>query len=209
MTRSTKSQNLQGLPDRQNPTGTARVELIIIRGRTRQRIRPVEGPVFLIGTAPDCDLVLVDDRFAPVQGYLFRHGETVQIRWLSSDPELTLNGQPRENATLADQDRIRTGTYEFLIRILPRAAGDEQPEPRIPAPHCLKPRAAASSSVAAVSNELPPTALNVPPDPSPGLNRATWVAEGRLRLFDGAGRAGEAVHIDHPRLHSEDRHHGR
>ena len=51
-----------------NPSGPhfrarlPRVEIEILRGRARDLVREVTFPVFLIGTADDCDLVLGDAR---------------------------------------------------------------------------------------------------------------------------------------------------
>ena len=42
------------------------VELEIMRGQARRRVRRVAAPIFLIGTANDCDLVLGDPRFPEV-----------------------------------------------------------------------------------------------------------------------------------------------
>src|SRR4029078_11695807 len=56
------------------------VALEITRGRVQQRLRPVRGRVFLIGTASDCDLVLGDLTFSEAYAYLLLQGPEVTTR---------------------------------------------------------------------------------------------------------------------------------
>lgn len=111
------------------------VELVITRGRARNRVRAVASPVFMIGTAPDCDLVLGDDRFPEVHAYLLLGHGPILLRWLGIDPEITVNGAQVDHVSLKDMDRIRTGPYEFLVRIGTQKNKRTRPHHSVPAPH--------------------------------------------------------------------------
>ncbi len=111
------------------------VELVITRGHARQRVRSVSAPVFMIGTAPDCDLVLGDDRFAEVHAYLLIGQGPVLLRWLGINPEITVNGARIDHVSLRDMDRIRTGPYEFLVRIGSKQPNHVSPHDAVPSPH--------------------------------------------------------------------------
>src|SRR5437773_11267334 len=95
----------------------SRVALEITRGRVQQRIRPVRGRVFLIGTASDCDLVLGDLAFPEAYAYLFVQNSKIAIRWLGSGPELVVSGERAEAAELQDGDRVSFGPFEVRIAI--------------------------------------------------------------------------------------------
>lgn len=93
------------------------VELEITRGQARRRVRKVEVPVFLIGTADDCDLVLGDPQFPEVHSYLFLSAEGVWIRRLGSEPAISVEGRLVKSAQLCDGDHMRMGAYEFRVSI--------------------------------------------------------------------------------------------
>lgn len=117
-----------------NPQGPE-VELVITRGRAHNRVRLVSSPVFMIGTAPDCDLVLGDDRFPEVHAYLLLGQGPILLRWLGIDPEITVNGAQVDHVSLRDMDRLRTGPYEFLVRIGTKGNKRTRPHDAVPAPH--------------------------------------------------------------------------
>jgi hypothetical protein len=118
MQRPTNWHDRHGTSGPHVPLSLPRVELEVTRGRARHPLRRVEQRTYLIGAAPDCDLVLGDLQFADVHAYLLRDARGVTLRWLGQNPELTVNGQVVETAIgLADQDRLRTGPYEFKIHI--------------------------------------------------------------------------------------------
>jgi hypothetical protein len=94
-----------------------RVQLAIRRGNAKNLVREVRGPVYLIGSARDCDLVLGDAQFPAAFAYIFVGETGITLRCLGVDPEVTLNGQAVEKMDLSDGDRIRTGPFEFLVRI--------------------------------------------------------------------------------------------
>ncbi len=101
------------------------VELEIVRGRARRRVRPVGGPAFLIGAAADSDLVLGDVKFPEAHSYLLVSAEGVAVRWLGFGPTLSVNDRPvTDRALLADGDLLRTGPYEFRITIHDRRYDD-------------------------------------------------------------------------------------
>lgn len=99
--------------------GLQRVELEIIRGRARRRMRTVRPPVFLIGAAKDSDLALADDRFPELHSYLFCGSSEISYRWLEIGPELKVNGTPGKSGMLQDGDVLQMGSYEFRIHIHP------------------------------------------------------------------------------------------
>jgi hypothetical protein len=94
------------------------VELEILRGRARRRFRPVSGPAFLIGTAPDSDLVLGDPQFPDAHCYLLVSTAGVGVRWLGIGPALSVDGRPvMDRAPLDDGDLLETGPYQFRVII--------------------------------------------------------------------------------------------
>lgn len=97
------------------------VGLEIVRGKASRRIRDVNPPVFLIGAAADCDLVLGDLRFPEAYSYLYVTGRGVSIRHLGEGPELYVNGELTESSLLVDGDILELGAYEFLLHIQDRS----------------------------------------------------------------------------------------
>jgi predicted component of type VI protein secretion system len=106
----------------------ALVELEILRGHARQRRRPVNVPVYLIGTAEDCDLVLGDPAIPEVHTYLYLRAEGVTIRTLGAAPKLKLEGIEVETARLRDGDRFAIGPFAFRVHI-GADAGFSRPAP--------------------------------------------------------------------------------
>ena len=98
-----------------------KVGLEIVRGKASQRIRDVNPPVFLIGAAGDCDLVLGDLRFPEAYAYLYVTVRGVSIRHLGEGPELYVNGELTESSLLADEDILELGAYEFQLHIEDRS----------------------------------------------------------------------------------------
>ena len=74
-------------------------------------------PAFLIGSAADSDLMLGAEQFPTAHCYLMLNPEGVGLRWLGFAPEMRVNDRPVEKAALQDGDILRTGPYEFRIRI--------------------------------------------------------------------------------------------
>jgi len=105
----------------------AQVKLRICAGKARQMVREVEGPVYMIGAALDCDLVLGDRRFPEVHSYLFVRAEGVAIQYLGEGPAVTVDGRAIIRGELADGDVIVTGPYQFRVQIdMPARHDDEQ-----------------------------------------------------------------------------------
>jgi pSer/pThr/pTyr-binding forkhead associated (FHA) protein len=103
-----------------------RVTLEIVRGRARRLVRRVAPPVFLIGRAADCDLVLANEQFPEAFAYVYVTTDGVTVRHLGALPELLVNGRRVESVTLEDGDRLEMGPYEFQINIQiedPRGGG--------------------------------------------------------------------------------------
>jgi type III secretion system (T3SS) inner membrane Yop/YscD-like protein len=101
----------------QTPPSGAAVWLEITRGRVRQPLRAVQGPVFLVGAAADCDLVLGDAAFPEVYAYLLVQDWNVTIRRVGDGPELLVNGEPIETSELAAGDRLAFGPFELILQI--------------------------------------------------------------------------------------------
>jgi len=133
-------------PDRQGSCVAQDVELVITRGIARQRVRSVVSPVFMIGTAADCDLVLGDERFAEVHAYLLVGQGPILLRWLGIDPEITVNGSRIDHVSLRDMDRIRTGPYEFLVRIGSKRREQSPSGDSVPVPHMSRAELATDST---------------------------------------------------------------
>jgi len=114
---------MQGTDRQGESDGAARefelpkIVLEITRGRAKHKRRAVRSSAFLIGTAPDCDLVLGDPRFDPVYSYVFVSQRRVTIRQLGFGPALCVDGRPTPWATLSDLDWLQMGPYEFQVRI--------------------------------------------------------------------------------------------
>ena len=106
-------------------TSFPKVVLEIVRGQARELVRPVAGPVFLMGTGTDCDLVLGDPQYPEVFSYLFITQQGVSLRHLGAGPVLIVNGRIVEVTSLFDGDVLRTGCYAFQIHI----NWDSSPEP--------------------------------------------------------------------------------
>lgn len=111
------------------PTRLPDVALEITRGRARNTTRRIEGLAYLIGAAEDNDLVLADSQFPDSHSYLLRSPLGLTLCWLGEGPEITVDAVPvLSSALVPDGARLRTGPYEFRIRLeWPRAveASDE------------------------------------------------------------------------------------
>jgi hypothetical protein len=99
------------------PRRKPRAWLEIRRGTARHKLRPIGGPVYLIGRSEDCDLVLADPRFPEIHAYLLLDEERVLLRFLGHGPEITVDGRPVEAVELLHGDRLRTGPYEFRLHL--------------------------------------------------------------------------------------------
>jgi pSer/pThr/pTyr-binding forkhead associated (FHA) protein len=109
------------------------VSLEIVRGSAQNRRREVKGPVFLIGAADDCDLVLADPLFPDVHTYLFVTPAGVSLRFLGKGPALVVNGRTVESTRVVDGDRLRMGGYEFRLSIAapPTGGGEDRSHLRL------------------------------------------------------------------------------
>jgi predicted component of type VI protein secretion system len=118
-------------------TGSARlpqVTLEIMRGQAKRRVRQVDVPVFLIGTAVDCDLVLGDPQFPEAHSYLFLSSEGVWLRHLGHGPAVAVEGRLVKSAQLCHGDHVRTGAYEFRVSIGSPILWSDDGEDEAPAP---------------------------------------------------------------------------
>ncbi len=116
--------------ERHNPRGphflakAPKIHLEITRGQARRKMRPVEVPVFMIGRADDCDLVLGDPRMPDAHTYLIMNETGVAVRHLGIEPVLTVDGDIVNSMQLQDGNRLGIGPYEFLVHIEHRTSND-------------------------------------------------------------------------------------
>jgi hypothetical protein len=96
-----------------------RVELEIVRGQAHRRRRPVMGPVFLLGSSSECDLVLSAAQFAEVYACLVVSPRGVTVRQVGTGPAILINGSPAADAMLRHGDAMIAGPFEFMIHISP------------------------------------------------------------------------------------------
>lgn len=94
------------------------VQLEITRGKARRLWRPMQTPAYLIGSAPDCDLVLLDPQIGAAHAYLLRDDERLTLRWLGCGPEVKVNGRTAAGPVeLGHLDRVQTGPFELRIHL--------------------------------------------------------------------------------------------
>ncbi len=105
-------------------TGIPRVELEILRGRARNRLRRIDVPVYLIGSAHDCDLVLADPGFPDVHTYLYVTKDGVSVRRLGEGPDLAVDGTVTQASAIQNGQRLQLGQYEFTVHV-----GEIAPQP--------------------------------------------------------------------------------
>lgn len=92
--------------------------LEILRGVAKHRVRPISSPVFLIGSAPDCDLVLADCSFPEIHSYLLiTHHATAPevVLHRVAGPSVTVQGRTAETIDVPDGGMIRAGGYLFQL----------------------------------------------------------------------------------------------
>ena len=89
--------------------------LEIVRGQARQMFRPINGPVFMIGTAVDCDLVLADDAFPETYLYLYIKHDVVSVRRFGVGPQLYIDDVETDVAELPIGSVLRFGSYAFRL----------------------------------------------------------------------------------------------
>jgi predicted component of type VI protein secretion system len=94
-----------------------RVELEIRPGAGRPARHVVSGPVFLIGSAPDCDLVLDDPSLGNVHSYVLVTPDNVTICRVGTGPALTAAGHATPWTSLRNNDRVRFGSHELRFAI--------------------------------------------------------------------------------------------
>ena len=82
--------------------------------------RPINGPVFMIGTAVDCDLVLADEAFPETYLYLYiktdeLFNETVSVRRFGVGPELRIDEVELDVAELPLGSLLEFVAYAFRL----------------------------------------------------------------------------------------------
>ena len=110
--------------------GLPQVTLEILRGNANRKLRHVHSPVFLIGSAADCDLVLGDPLFPAVHTYLYVRKDGVSVRHIGAGPDLCVNGQRVETFAVHSGDVLGLGAFEFLLHVHGRTGTDDDERPR-------------------------------------------------------------------------------
>lgn len=105
--------------------------LEILRGRTRFPRRPVIDRRFLIGGDGNCQLRLGGDDVPPLHSILHVDGRDVWLDALADAPPLTVNGRVERSVRLREDDTVRIGSIEFVVRCI-QAERVEKPEHEAP-----------------------------------------------------------------------------
>ncbi|REK30162.1 MAG: FHA domain-containing protein [Planctomycetota bacterium] len=122
----------QTIPGRQAPNSLPPIELEIVLGQARNRMRPVRQRNFRLGRSESCDLVLSDAAIDDVAAYILSTPQGVWIRQVGSNTPLLVNERAVGTMLLLNHDRIRIGPFEFRVHI-----GSSRPAhlpPAAPAP---------------------------------------------------------------------------
>ncbi len=90
--------------------------------RTKQRTWPVEPGLTLVGSSPDCH-VLLDDA-PPYAAAIVRWFRQNMLYPIGDPPELRINGQLFTSYALRDGDILTLGGLELWVAFRPRADGD-------------------------------------------------------------------------------------
>ncbi|REJ65090.1 MAG: FHA domain-containing protein, partial [Planctomycetota bacterium] len=81
----------QTIPGRQAPNSLPPIELEIVLGQARNRMRPVRQRNFRLGRSESCDLVLSDAAIDDVAAYILSTPQGVWIRQVGSNTPLLVN----------------------------------------------------------------------------------------------------------------------
>ncbi len=91
-------------------------QLEITRGRTQNPLRPITHERFLIGAGERCDLRLGGQDMPPLHSIVHIDGVDVWIDVIADGPELKVNGEPTQSASLVDGDEFEIGTFHLALR---------------------------------------------------------------------------------------------
>ncbi len=137
--------------DESNLRFETQVRLTIQKGRAKNLVRDVRGPVFTWGTDHTCDMVLGDRQFPDVHSYVCVRDGIVSLRHLGHGPAVTVNGRDVRWGELRDGDRIRTGSYEFRVSII----RVEVTSPKLPPEEVESPEGLGSAAFVGKLDQLP------------------------------------------------------
>lgn len=115
-------------PSSSTGSGPVYGKLAIVRGKTRQPLRPINAHPYLIGSGAVCALQLGDDQIPMVHCVL----RTVEGQWqvtaLHPQPEVKLNGKVVQQSILNIGDRLDLGKIELEIRDLRIPESSQEPQ---------------------------------------------------------------------------------
>ncbi len=109
--------SLSGTAPAASEPGEAWLE--IVRGRARNRIRRLETETFLIGSAPERNLVLADAAVPSLHSFIYRTETRLVVCHLGEEPPLLINGYRATRMALEAGDRITVGPFELAVHMLP------------------------------------------------------------------------------------------
>ncbi len=98
------------------PLSELGVSLLIRRGQTTSRVRPVNSEKFLIGSGAACDLQLGGDPLSALHSILHVDGADVWIEAMSAQPVM-VNHHAVESCLLRNGDCVEIGPFEFQMQI--------------------------------------------------------------------------------------------
>ena len=77
----------------------------------------VTGPVFVIGTAADCDLRMENSCLAKYHAYIFMRDQMVTLRQLGPAPVVTVNGRLMRWGELQNGDLLMLGSTRVRVEL--------------------------------------------------------------------------------------------
>lgn len=109
-------EHVTGLPDGRVRGPRTRAVFTVLSGEGRGQIYTMDGPVFVIGRAPDVDIAMLDDGLSRRHARVRRFGGMLCIEDLGSTNGTFVDGQPvRSQTRLTDGARIQLGKRAMLL----------------------------------------------------------------------------------------------
>ncbi len=105
------------------------VKIIAQGGKDAGKTWTVDKPVFVIGSAEDCDLRVPDGQLSPFHAYLFVRDHVVTLRHLGPPPVISVNGRLMRWGELRNDDCIMLGSSAYRIELptVPMTQGTDLP----------------------------------------------------------------------------------
>ena len=91
--------------------------LEIISGVAQHPQRPISECVFLIGGAPQCDLIVGGDDVPPIHSCLVSVSEGIELKHSGEGQQPIVNGEPTSRCIIQDGDEFEIMGITFALRI--------------------------------------------------------------------------------------------